>query len=87
LEAEKLENLQKLTEQARSEIATFWDKCFYSAEQRQHFTPAADENYTENLLEIHEEELARLHVSLSLFSSSQWQIVYIYLSKGMLPID
>ena len=64
LEAEKIENLQKLTEQARSEIATLWNKCFFSADQRQEFTPGLDEHYTETLLEIHEEELAKMHASL-----------------------
>lgn len=63
LEADKLASLQRLTERARSEIAVLWNKCFYSADQRNEFTAATDENYTETLLEIHEEELVKMHVS------------------------
>uniref|UniRef100_H2YML3 Protein regulator of cytokinesis 1 n=1 Tax=Ciona savignyi TaxID=51511 RepID=H2YML3_CIOSA len=61
LEAEKLVQLKHLTEKSRSEIAVLWDKCFYSAEQRQRFTQAADENYTVELLDQHEEELVKMH--------------------------
>lgn len=61
LEEMKLANIQKLTERTRSEIATLWDNCYYSKDQRHAFSPAYDENYTEELLEEHEHELAKLH--------------------------
>lgn len=61
LEELKLASLQKLTERCRSEITALWDKCFYSRDQRHEFSPAYDENYTEELLNEHEEELARMH--------------------------
>lgn len=63
LEKLKHANLQKLTEKCRSEIATLWDKCYYSKDQRHAFSPAYDENYTEDLLEAHEQELANIHVN------------------------
>lgn len=39
LEKLKLENIHNVTDAIRSEIAVFWEKCFFSAEQRQVFTP------------------------------------------------
>ncbi|CAK8677002.1 unnamed protein product [Clavelina lepadiformis] len=61
LEVEKVANLQKLTERARLEISKLWEKCFYSAKQRHNFSFAFDENYTEDLLKKHEQELVKMH--------------------------
>ena len=60
----KRANLKSLTEATRSDIGILWDKCYYSQEQRQEFTSAFDESYTEDLLTTHENELERLQVSL-----------------------
>lgn len=68
LEILKQASLQKLTERCRSEIAALWDNCFYSKEQRHLFSPAYDEEYTEELLNQHEEELTRLHVWILLWN-------------------
>uniref|UniRef100_F6VW31 Protein regulator of cytokinesis 1 n=3 Tax=Ciona intestinalis TaxID=7719 RepID=F6VW31_CIOIN len=51
LEHEKLIHLKSLTERCRSQIASLWDKCFYSADQRNQFIQAFDENYTVDLLD------------------------------------
>ena len=81
LEQQKLANLQRLTEAIRSELAEYWEKCYYSADQRGQFVPAYDENYTEELLEEHEEELQRMKVSTKghdLYNCENYRILYQY---------
>lgn len=39
LEELKLLNIRNFTDAIRSEIAVLWEKCFFSTEQRQSFTP------------------------------------------------
>jgi len=41
LEELKLLNIRNVTDAIRSELAAFWDKCFFSAEQRRAFAPYA----------------------------------------------
>lgn len=42
LEELKLRNIQDLTKAIRDEITVLWEKCFYSADQRQAFLPYYD---------------------------------------------
>nr|XP_046251920.1 protein regulator of cytokinesis 1b isoform X2 [Scatophagus argus] len=60
LEELKLLNIRNVTEAIRSEIAVFWDKCFFSIEQRQAFAPYFSEDFTEELLSLHDAEIQRL---------------------------
>lgn len=60
LEELKMQNMKKVIEAIRAELAQFWDQCFYSQEQRQAFAPYYDEDYTENLLQLHDAEFVRL---------------------------
>uniref|UniRef100_A0A2K5QGF5 Protein regulator of cytokinesis 1 n=1 Tax=Cebus imitator TaxID=2715852 RepID=A0A2K5QGF5_CEBIM len=60
LEERKMQNLKKLIEATRVELAQHWDQCFYSQEQRQAFAPFHTEEYTENLLQLHDAEIVRL---------------------------
>ncbi|XP_034049246.1 protein regulator of cytokinesis 1b isoform X1 [Thalassophryne amazonica] len=60
LEELKLQNIRNVTEAIRSEIAVFWEKCFLSIDQRQAFTPYFSEDYTEELLGLHDAEIQRL---------------------------
>ncbi|XP_017372433.1 protein regulator of cytokinesis 1-like [Cebus imitator] len=60
LEERKMQNLKKLIEATRVELAQHWDQCFYSQEQRQAFAPFHAEEYTENLLQLHDAEIVRL---------------------------
>lgn len=46
LEELKLKNIQDLTMAVREEIRAFWEKCFYSTEQRQAFLPYCDGKQT-----------------------------------------
>ncbi|XP_033102800.1 protein regulator of cytokinesis 1-like isoform X2 [Anneissia japonica] len=60
LEQLKKENIKKVIEEMREELASWWNNCFFSREQKQAFTPAYDDNYTEELLELHDQEVARV---------------------------
>ncbi|XP_056006579.1 protein regulator of cytokinesis 1-like isoform X3 [Ostrea edulis] len=56
----KFENIQRFVEGMRKEIVEWWDKCFYSREQRENFTAYFNEHYTEAVLEEHDKELQKL---------------------------
>ncbi|XP_049573754.1 protein regulator of cytokinesis 1b [Syngnathus scovelli] len=60
LEELKLHNIHRVTEVIRSEIAVFWEKCFLSNEQRQSFSPYFSEDFSEELLSVHDAEIQRL---------------------------
>nr|XP_022335550.1 protein regulator of cytokinesis 1-like isoform X2 [Crassostrea virginica] len=56
----KFDNIQRFVEGMRKEIVEWWDKCFYSREQREQFTSYYNENYTEALLDEHDREVQKL---------------------------
>ncbi|XP_061620766.1 protein regulator of cytokinesis 1b isoform X2 [Phyllopteryx taeniolatus] len=60
LEKLKLQNIRNVTDAIRSEIAVFWEKCFFSIEQRQAFSPYFSEDFTEEILHLHDAEIQRL---------------------------
>ncbi|XP_032870913.1 protein regulator of cytokinesis 1 isoform X2 [Amblyraja radiata] len=60
LEVLKLQNMKSVIEAVRQELASYWEKCFFSSEQRQAFAPYYEEDYTEDLLQLHNYELNRL---------------------------
>ncbi|XP_059208945.1 protein regulator of cytokinesis 1b isoform X1 [Centropristis striata] len=60
LEELKLLNIRNVTDAIRSEVAVFWEKCFFSIDQRQDFTPYFSEDFTEELLSLHDAEIQRL---------------------------
>ncbi|XP_008939770.1 PREDICTED: protein regulator of cytokinesis 1, partial [Merops nubicus] len=60
LEELKLQNMKTVIQAIRAELAGYWDKCFYSQEQRENFSPYYDEDYTETLLELHDAEVERV---------------------------
>ncbi|XP_036271452.1 protein regulator of cytokinesis 1 isoform X4 [Pipistrellus kuhlii] len=60
LEELKMQNMKKVIEAIRVELAKYWDQCFYSQEQRQAFAAYYDEDYTESLLQAHDAEVVRL---------------------------
>ncbi|KFZ65269.1 Protein regulator of cytokinesis 1, partial [Podiceps cristatus] len=60
LEELKLQNMKSVIQAIRAELADYWDKCFYSQEQREGFSPYYDEDYTETLLELHDAEVAKM---------------------------
>ncbi|KAM4593922.1 protein regulator of cytokinesis 1b isoform 3-T3 [Odontesthes bonariensis] len=60
LEELKLLNIRNVTDAIRSEIAVFWEKCFFSIDQRQEFAPYFSEDFNEELLALHDDEIQRL---------------------------
>ncbi|XP_071369359.1 protein regulator of cytokinesis 1b isoform X2 [Centroberyx affinis] len=60
LEELKLLNIRNVIDAIRSEIAVFWEKCFFSTDQRQAFVPYFSEDFTEELLGLHDAEIQRL---------------------------
>ncbi|XP_045544773.1 protein regulator of cytokinesis 1b isoform X3 [Salmo salar] len=53
-------NMRNVTEAIRSEIAGLWEKCFFSSDQQQAFVPYFSNDFTEELLGLHEAEILRL---------------------------
>ncbi|XP_061577659.1 protein regulator of cytokinesis 1-like isoform X2 [Cololabis saira] len=60
LELLKMQSLRSFTETIRAEIALLWKRCFCSNEQQQAFVSYHDEDFTEELLNLHEAEVSRL---------------------------
>ncbi|XP_071425030.1 protein regulator of cytokinesis 1 isoform X2 [Pithys albifrons albifrons] len=60
LEELKLQNVKSVIQAIRQELTEYWDKCFYSQEQREGFSPFYDEDYTETLLELHDAEVGKM---------------------------
>nr|XP_057931119.1 protein regulator of cytokinesis 1-like isoform X3 [Doryrhamphus excisus] len=60
LELLKIQSMKSVIESIRAEIALYWTRCFYSQEQRQGFVHYHDENFTEDLLNLHEAEVETL---------------------------
>ncbi|XP_025096638.1 protein regulator of cytokinesis 1-like isoform X3 [Pomacea canaliculata] len=56
----KYDNLQHFVEGMRRELVDWWKRCYFSKEQRDTFLPYLEENYTEELLEVHEQELEKM---------------------------
>uniref|UniRef100_A0A8C1A9X1 Protein regulator of cytokinesis 1a n=2 Tax=Cyprinus carpio TaxID=7962 RepID=A0A8C1A9X1_CYPCA len=60
LEELKKKNIQRVIHAIRSEIVKFWEKCYFSPEQRQAFTSYHSDDLDEEVLRGHELELERL---------------------------
>ncbi|XP_019712551.1 protein regulator of cytokinesis 1-like isoform X2 [Hippocampus comes] len=60
LELLKLQSMKSVIEAVRNEILLYWETCFYSQEQRQAFLHYHDEDFTEELLNLHEAEVNTL---------------------------
>ncbi|XP_049578063.1 protein regulator of cytokinesis 1 isoform X1 [Syngnathus scovelli] len=60
LELLKLQSMKSVIEAIRAEISLYWDTCFYSQEQRQAFLHFYDDDFTEELLNLHEAEIKTL---------------------------
>lgn len=60
LEELRIANLGCFTSKIRGEIRELWDQCYFSEEQKNAFPQIEDLNFTEPLLDQHEEEVTRL---------------------------
>ncbi|KAG6833143.1 hypothetical protein H0H87_010857 [Tephrocybe sp. NHM501043] len=56
----KRERMGTFVQSAREEIIRLWDDLMISEDERADFAPFADDEYTEELLTIHEDEIRRL---------------------------
>ncbi|KAF8154613.1 microtubule associated protein-domain-containing protein [Crassisporium funariophilum] len=56
----KRERMSTFVGSAREEILKWWDELMIGEEERADFAPFADDEYTEELLTIHEDEIRRL---------------------------
>jgi len=66
LEEIKKANIGKFINTLRDELHSIWDECFYTQEQRNAFKPLHSIEFTEELLEQHEEEVKRLKKYINL---------------------
>ncbi|XP_062245798.1 protein regulator of cytokinesis 1-like [Platichthys flesus] len=57
LEVLKMQSMKSVIESIRAEIALYWERCFYSQEQQQMFVAYHEEDFTEDLLNLHEAEV------------------------------
>ncbi|ROL52795.1 Protein regulator of cytokinesis 1 [Anabarilius grahami] len=60
LEELKKKNIELVIHTIRSEIVKFWEKCYFSPEQRRAFVPYHSDDMDEEVLREHELELERL---------------------------
>ncbi|XP_037624119.1 protein regulator of cytokinesis 1-like isoform X1 [Sebastes umbrosus] len=60
LELLKLQSMKTVIEAIRAEIALLWERCFYSEEQQLAFVPYHDDDFTQELLDLHEAEVRTL---------------------------
>jgi len=60
LEEIKKANIEKFVNTLRNELHGIWDDCFYSPDQRNMFSPLHSIDFTEDLLELHEAEVAKM---------------------------
>ncbi|XP_044299928.1 protein regulator of cytokinesis 1-like [Varanus komodoensis] len=60
LEELKKEHLKEITLKVRQELNSYWQKCFYTDEQRAAFQSFYNDDFSEELLNQHDEELLRM---------------------------
>ncbi|OWF50790.1 Protein regulator of cytokinesis 1 [Mizuhopecten yessoensis] len=57
----KYEHMQRFVDSTRRELSEWWDKCYFSQQQRDAFKPfQISDDYTEQLLELHDLEVVRV---------------------------
>ncbi|XP_056424803.1 protein regulator of cytokinesis 1-like isoform X2 [Hyla sarda] len=56
----KMANLKQVILNIRQELNSYWDKCFYTLEQRKQFTAFYSDDFTEDLLSQHDEEVVKM---------------------------
>ncbi|XP_013922762.1 PREDICTED: protein regulator of cytokinesis 1-like [Thamnophis sirtalis] len=60
LEEVKKEKVKEIILKVRQDLESYWQKCFYSDEQKAAFQPFYDDNFSEELLYHHDEELIKI---------------------------
>ncbi|XP_034540986.1 protein regulator of cytokinesis 1-like isoform X2 [Notolabrus celidotus] len=57
LDVLKMQSMKSVIESIRAEIALFWERCFYSQEKQHAFVSYHSDDFTEELLDLHEAEV------------------------------
>ncbi|XP_064095692.1 protein regulator of cytokinesis 1-like isoform X2 [Macrobrachium nipponense] len=60
LKAKRQQNLSKCINKMRREIEDYWEKCYISEEERNNFTDYISDEYSEEVLESHEQQVHKL---------------------------
>lgn len=60
LQQMKIKNIKEVITGIREKLHTYWDKCLYSQKQREESDFLRSENFTEELLRVHDEELLKI---------------------------
>ena len=60
MEEIKRQNMERFILETRTELIQWWDKCYYSVEQRKQFEPQYSTDYSEELLALHEAEIEKM---------------------------
>ncbi|XP_073398372.1 protein regulator of cytokinesis 1-like isoform X2 [Dendrobates tinctorius] len=60
LEELKMANIKQVILNIRKELKDYWDKCFYTLEQTKTFAPYYCDDFTEDLLSQHDEEVLKM---------------------------
>ncbi|XP_032873090.1 protein regulator of cytokinesis 1-like isoform X1 [Amblyraja radiata] len=60
LQQMKIKNIKEVITGIREKVHTYWDKCLYSQKQREESDFLRSENFTEELLRVHDEELLKI---------------------------
>uniref|UniRef100_UPI00398E468F protein regulator of cytokinesis 1-like isoform X2 n=1 Tax=Pristiophorus japonicus TaxID=55135 RepID=UPI00398E468F len=60
LQQMKTKKISQIVTGIRQQLHTYWDKCFYSQKQKEEFPFLLDENFTEEVLKMHDEELVKI---------------------------
>lgn len=58
LDALKLQHIERFIAGSRRELVEMWDKCFFGDAQRHEFSPAFEDDFSEEALTIHEHQVA-----------------------------
>ncbi|XP_070598396.1 protein regulator of cytokinesis 1-like isoform X2 [Erythrolamprus reginae] len=60
LEEVKKEKIKEIVLYVRQDLESYWQKCFYTDEQKAAFQPFYDDNFSEELLKHHDEEASKV---------------------------
>ena len=60
LDVLKLQHLEEFILKSRNELEHWWKKCYYGNAEKQTFAPFYSTDFSEDLLERHEEELEKI---------------------------
>jgi len=80
LEELKRQNMERFINSVRQELLACWDQCFISQTQRASFLPFKEDIFTEDLLELHEEEVKKYQ---NLFNENKEIFVKVNYREGL----